>query len=123
MMRKFGVQVTVVLPSFVGLRDRELGDDDVVGLRLGFGQRDLAVVEGEQVLVMAADDHVDAGRAGDDHVHVERRVGDGDDDVGALLAQLLGLGAGRVDGGAELDVAGARGDRRVFGGEAEEARS
>ena len=72
------------------------------------------------MLVVPADDHVDPSRARDDHVHVEGRVGDGHHEVGALVAQLLRLGAGGVDGGAELDRAGARGDRRVLGGEAEE---
>ena len=96
-MRKLGHQVTVDLAVLLGLVDGDLGDDGEVALRFGFGQGDLAVEEGEEMLVMAGEDEIGGAVADQRHVDVERRVDDGDDEVDAGVAERLGLGDAGLD--------------------------
>ena len=57
----------------------------------------LAVVIGEQVLVVAGQDEVGGAVARQHHVDGERRVDHRDDEVGARLAQRRPLGAAGLD--------------------------
>ena len=101
-MRKAGHQSTEILPSFSSLVEGDLGDDGEVALRLRLGQRHLAVEVGEEVLVVAGEDQVGGAGADQAEVDIDRRVDDGDDEVGAFLAKRCGAGDADLDRGAKV---------------------